>query len=132
MVETALQPWSTGYFSLPLLPYGPFPQAGTLPGQGFHSCLSQSSAISPGQAKPIFIALKVAQPNASILTLQVKIPETIFHLTMDEKVGHKLLLQPCKLPRHRALLGAIYEKSLSFSVDAVSKARLDGALSNMV
>lgn len=109
MAETVPQPWGTGYFSSPLLlPYRLLPQAGTLPRQGSHSCLSQSSAISPRQAEPIFIAPKAKEPNALILMLQVKIPETIFHLKTAEKVGHKLLLQSHKLLR--ALLGAILRK----------------------
>lgn len=88
MVEMASPPWSTDYFSPAPLPHGLFPQVGMLPWQSTHSCLSQSSAISPVQAKPIFIALKAAEPNALVLRLQVKIPESVFHLKMDKKMGY--------------------------------------------
>lgn len=88
MVEMASPPWSTDYFSPVPLPHGLFPQVGMLPWQSTHSCLSQSSAIRPTQAKPIFISLKATEPNALVLMLQVKIPETVFHLKMDKKMGH--------------------------------------------
>lgn len=86
--KLASPPWSTDYFSPALLPHGLLPQVGMLPWQSTYSCLSQSSAISPVQAKPIFIALKAAEPNALVLMLQVKIPETVFHLKMDKKMGY--------------------------------------------
>lgn len=114
MVEKAPQPWGIGYFSSPRLPCGPFPQAGTVPQQGSDSCLSQSSAISPGQTEPIFIAPKAAEPNGLILTLQVKIPETVFHLKTDEKVGHtSCCCSPVNYPDTRHYLGQ-YKKVSHF------------------
>lgn len=114
-------PWSTDYFSPAQLPQGLFPQVGMLPWQSTHSCLSQSSAISPVQAKPIFITLKAAEPNALVLMLQVKIPETVLHLKMDKKMGYTSC---CCSPVNYSDMHQYSEeyKKISFLVDAVNNA----------
>lgn len=115
MVEMTSPPWSTDYFSPAQLPHGLFPQVGMLPWQSTHSCLSQPSAISPAQDKPIFITLKATEPNALVLMLQVKIPETVYHLKMDKKMGYtSCCCSPVNYSDMHHYSGE-YKKSLFFS-----------------
>lgn len=102
-------------------PMGCFPRWACCHGKALNSCLSQSSAISPVQAKPIFIALKATEPNALVLMLQVKIPETVFHLKMDKKMRYtSCCCSPVNYSGMHHYLGEY--KKVSFLVGAVSNA----------